>query len=212
MESGNFAMEVEPDTQNQSLDAPEEDAPMAEPAISFDFVTADYEPPSTDDGSQDIANVALLALSEAISMEDVPPEEALPTPEYDAPATSPTPLADSLDIISPESIRLEVAIPELSAEQRAEYSTVESDVIEEILREETLDSGDVRYRITYTDGREDQVGFLELLSSIHTETLQMCFILVRFHLSLENNSQMHSPVHTPPSPLPHSDLFSYLTC
>lgn len=189
-------MEVEPDSPARSPEAIE-DAPMTEPSISFDFVSTDFEFPSTDEGSQDIANAALLALSEEnptdeqmltepvesqpleethdgekggdgeqplevaheAALEEAPKEKS-PLPDADATLATP----DSIFVLpsDPKPTQIEVAIPELTDERRAEYSTVESDVIEAVFDEEVIGTGDVSYRIMYADGREDQVSFLQL--------------------------------------------------
>lgn len=58
----------------------------------------------------------------------------------------------------PPSTKINVEIPELPTEIRAQYSTIESDVIESVSREEVLDDGNVLYTVQFTDGREQQVG------------------------------------------------------
>lgn len=61
-----------------------------------------------------------------------------------------------------DSRRIEVVIPGISAQQRAEYSTVESQVVETILEEKALKTGDIIFRVMFTDGREDEVSLLLL--------------------------------------------------
>lgn len=175
-----------------------EDVSTTEPLISFDFVSGpDFDFASTDDGSQDLANAALMALSEGkITDERLYPTSQIDTfqrddaweqgnateqdgllEQDDAPDRMDTSDEDelldrtntpeqkhtlsSVDLslfpVNSATKRIEIVVPEISAEQRAEYSTVESNVIEAILQEETLKAGDVTFRVIFTDGREDKV-------------------------------------------------------
>jgi hypothetical protein len=191
---------ADPAVQDGSLDATD-DVNGDEPSISFDFVSGpEFELPSTDDGSQDIATAALVALSErngelsSSEQNDAPEQDqADELEEIDAPdqqgslqdgddhdqmdILNQNGIVDKMDIseeigvpLSPVSslwgvksgMRIEVTLPELSAEQRAEYSTVESDIIETILKEERLVTGDASFRVMFTDGREDEVSLLYL--------------------------------------------------
>jgi hypothetical protein len=186
-------LEIDPNRSHEEV----EHATMTEPSISFDFVSTDFEFPSTDDGSQDIANAALVALSDdhvggeqmitetfesqlpaetveedaeqelENALESQLREEALEEALKEGPeeksslaeveTTPPAPDSIFVSPSDPKPLQIEVVIPKMSAEQRAEYSIVESDVIEAVLGEDTLGTGDVSYRILYTDGREDQV-------------------------------------------------------
>ena len=57
-------------------------ADAAEPSMSFDFISgADFDVTSTDDGSQDMTGVALMALSEAVAHEQLPTLEQVNTSE-----------------------------------------------------------------------------------------------------------------------------------
>jgi hypothetical protein len=53
--------------------------------------------------------------------------------------------------------RIEVAIPEMSLQDRDEYDTVHSNVVESVISEVPLKEGEFCYKIEYTDGREDLV-------------------------------------------------------
>lgn len=183
---------ADPAVQDGSLDTTD-DVNGDEPSISFDFVSGpEFELPSTDDGSQDIAPAALVAMSERNDELSSPEQgQADELEEIDAPDQhgslqdsadhdqtdmyNQDEIVDKMDIseemgvpLSPDSsqwgvkpgTRIEVMLPELSAEQRAEYSTVESDIIETILQEERLVTGDARFRVMFTDGREDEVSHL----------------------------------------------------
>lgn len=189
---------ADPAVQDGSLDATD-DVNGDEPSISFDFVSGpEFELPSTDDGSQDIATAALVEMSERNNELSSPEQNEAPEQgqadeleEIDAPDQHDSlqdsvdhdqtdmynqdEIVDKMDIseemgvpLSPDSsqwgvkpgTRIEVMLPELSAEQRAEYSTVESDIIETILQEERLVTGDASFRVMFTDGREDEVSHL----------------------------------------------------
>jgi hypothetical protein len=77
--------------------------------------------------------------SQAAAMEDCPtPEETLPTVE------------------GPHS-RIEVAIPELTPEQRLQYGSVFSEIVEAILDETVADNGLLSYHVQFTDGRDELV-------------------------------------------------------
>lgn len=192
------ATDAHPTVQDGSLDATG-DVNVDEPSISFDFVSGpEFELPSTDDGSQDIATAALAALSEKKDEMSSPEQNDAPEQdqadeleEMDAPDQhgslqdsvdhdqtdmfNQDRFVDKMDIseemgvpLSPDSslrdvksgMRIEVRLPELSAKQRAEYSTVESHIIESILQEERLATGDASFRVMFTDGREDEVSQL----------------------------------------------------
>jgi hypothetical protein len=61
--------------------------------------------------------------------------------------------------IPPKSTyRLEVAISEMPMEQRSQYSTVISDIIEFIVGELPPDRGVIGYHVEFTDGRQELVG------------------------------------------------------
>lgn len=186
MDSESIDMNGNPTSQEEGFDATE-DLPVAEPPISFDFISGpEFELASTDDGSQDIASAAIMALVEgegeekdsmAIARNDVLEEntsiedsaleqddvaggtetfgrDQQDTPEQKDATFSPKP---SLLPVNLEARGIEVVIPQIPAEQRAEYSTVESEVIEAILQEEKLVNGDTSFRVMFTDGREDKV-------------------------------------------------------
>lgn len=75
--------------------------------------------------------------------DDVPQIEG----DITEPATPPKP-----------TYRLEVAIPEMPMEQRSQYSTVVSDIIEFVNGELPPDRGVISYRVEFTDGRQELVG------------------------------------------------------
>lgn len=77
--------------------------------------------------------------SQAAAMEDYPtPEETLPTVE------------------GPHS-RIEVAIPELTPEQRLQYGSVFSEIVEAILDETVAGNGLLSYHVQFIDGRDELV-------------------------------------------------------
>jgi chromodomain-helicase-DNA-binding protein 4 len=67
---------------------------------------------------------------------------------------------DGSDIfrLSRPSYRFEVAIPEMPIEKRNEYSAVHSDIVEFIFGELPPDHGIIKYRVEFTDGRQELVG------------------------------------------------------
>jgi hypothetical protein len=81
--------------------------------------------------------------------EDNNKEHDLPQIEGDItePTTTPKP-----------TYRLEVAIPEMPMEQRSQYSTVASHIIESVFGELPPDRGVISYRVEFTDGRQELVG------------------------------------------------------
>lgn len=92
--------------------------------------------------------------------------EAIETPREDN--TEPTPEAEvhvDSDVYMPDdevlqtapTTQLEVAIPELSAEKRTEYSTVYSSVVEQITGVSEFVQDELQYDVAFTDGRVDSV-------------------------------------------------------
>ncbi|KAM0220381.1 hypothetical protein ACHAQD_006104 [Fusarium lateritium] len=61
-------------------------------------------------------------------------------------------------VISPKpTYRLEVAIPDMPMEQRSQYSTVISEIIEFVFGELPPDRGVISYRVEFTDGRQELI-------------------------------------------------------
>ncbi|KAF4988974.1 hypothetical protein FGRMN_9447 [Fusarium graminum] len=69
-----------------------------------------------------------------------------------------------LVVPSKPTYRLEVAIPEMSIEQRSQYSTVESNIVEFVFGELSPDRGVISYRVELTDGRQELISSTELVA------------------------------------------------
>ncbi|RFU77975.1 hypothetical protein TARUN_4249 [Trichoderma arundinaceum] len=67
------------------------------------------------------------------------------------------------------TMQLEVAIPELSAERRNEYSMVYSSVVEQITGVSDFGQDQLQYDVEFTDGRVDSLDFADLLECINGE-------------------------------------------
>ncbi|PNY26240.1 Chromatin remodeling factor mit1 [Tolypocladium capitatum] len=113
--------------------------PVSVPKISFDFVARETGP---------------LAARWRDSSPDLP---AAASPRHDdgtdVEATAPSGQAPD--------VQLQVAIPALPADARAEYATVYSDVVERIT-DAVGGRGRAQYNVEFTDGREDMVSLDEL--------------------------------------------------
>jgi hypothetical protein len=77
------------------------------------------------------------------------------------------------------AMQLEVAIPEVSAEKRIEYSAVYSSVIEQITSVSDFGQDEAQYDVEFTDGRVDSVRHLSNfvhphISSFSLESPQSC--------------------------------------
>ncbi|QPC68724.1 hypothetical protein HYE67_010955 [Fusarium culmorum] len=72
---------------------------------------------------------------------------------------------DILDEVKPPtkpSYRVQVVVPEISLEERAQYSFAHSHIVESVLGEAVHDT--VEYRVEFTDGREELISFTQLVA------------------------------------------------
>jgi len=100
-------------------------------------------------------------------------EEAIPRIEGDI-------LDQSMSPATP-TYRVEVVIPEMLPEERAEYSFVHSDIVESVLEEVLNDDLNAEYRVEFTDGREELVGGCSPIL-IQIAAIFACYLLLRGHI------------------------------
>ncbi|UNI20583.1 hypothetical protein JDV02_006655 [Purpureocillium takamizusanense] len=162
--------EPEPSTDAAGISSPDHPPPI--PQISFDFVTSEvgqegdnwrHSSPdvpvvsmnetgiehgadgTTQDGEMQLSPPAQPLLDELPQLSEISPDRPTePTPQ-DTPGT-----------------RLEIAIPEMPPELRAEYDDVYSHIVEHIA-DAIPGRGKVEYRVEMTDGRQELITSEELL-------------------------------------------------
>ncbi|KAJ4133597.1 hypothetical protein NW768_005185 [Fusarium equiseti] len=83
-------------------------------------------------------------------------EEAIPRIEGDI-------LDQSMSPAIP-TYQVEVVIPEILPEERAEYSFVHSDIVESVMEEVHNDDLNAEYRVEFTDGREELISSTQLFA------------------------------------------------
>ena len=84
-----------------------------------------------------------------VNKEASPPQAAATEDSHTPEETLPT-------VEGPHS-RIEVAIPELTQEQRLQYESVFSEIVEAILDKTVADNGLLSYHVQFTDGRDELV-------------------------------------------------------
>ncbi|RGP68114.1 chd1-transcriptional regulator [Fusarium longipes] len=62
------------------------------------------------------------------------------------------------------AMQVQVVVPEISMEERAQYSFVHSGIVEVVLEETLRDNKTANYRIEFTDGREELISFPQLVA------------------------------------------------
>ncbi|KAK1995468.1 SNF2 family domain-containing protein [Colletotrichum falcatum] len=99
-------------------------------------------------------------------------DEHIPSVEVDEACTVPGPatrLADSLETDDTElqrsdwpTCKFEIVLPYLSKEYRAQYVSITSEVVDEVVEKVTGPKGEVWYKAEFTDGRQDIIPFEDL--------------------------------------------------
>jgi hypothetical protein len=145
-------------------------------------------------------------------------EEAIPRIEGDI-------LDQSMSPATP-TYRVEVVIPEMLPEERAEYSFVHSDIVESVLEEVLNDDLNAEYRVEFTDGREELVGGCSPIL-IQSAAIFACSLLPRGHIIsfskcygaiIRSSALRHRGVNTLaivnglPYSLPTSQIYTPLLC
>lgn len=109
----------------------------------------------------------------AVKVEDTDDElpyfDAKPTPEGSTPIDSDIDMLRDEVLVIPPTVRFEVAIPALSAEEKSEYSAVYSTVVEHVTGVSDLGADVQQYDVEFTDGRVELVRSRATLH-MHTRT------------------------------------------
>ncbi|WXC43813.1 hypothetical protein QX201_003555 [Fusarium graminearum] len=71
-------------------------------------------------------------------------------------------ISDEVKPPTKPSYRVQVVVPEISLEERAQYSFAHSHIVESVLGEAVHDT--VEYRVEFTDGREELISFTQLVA------------------------------------------------
>ncbi|GJC79399.1 hypothetical protein ColLi_02237 [Colletotrichum liriopes] len=73
--------------------------------------------------------------------------------------------------------KFEIVLPYLSPEERAQYISITSDVVNEVIDKVTGSGGEVCYKTEFTDGRQDIVSLFSHFSSIESLSVALAFQL-----------------------------------
>ncbi|KAM0254722.1 hypothetical protein ACHAQJ_006503 [Trichoderma viride] len=100
------------------------------------------------------------------------------------------PGSETLQVVP--AVQLEVAIPEVSAEKRIEYSAVYSSVVEQITGISDFGQDELQYHVEFTDGRVDSLDIADLLEYINGEEA-----LRQYQETLDMNAAGHKRKYAP---------------
>lgn len=99
-----------------------------------------------------------------------------PTPDFAIPIDSDTDMSNSeIQVHVAPATRIEVAIPELSAEKRMEYSAVHSMVVERLVCNREYLNDYIEYDLEFTDGRIETVRLKSNLSIHNLSSVALDF-------------------------------------